>query len=256
MLKHLVFCSVVFIAPSLAFAADTCTTRLQQQAGQQQEETLFDQGASAFAAGDYATALASWEPLARKGNCNAQFNLGTLYLKGRGVAADASAAVGWFRKAAEQGQAMAQFNMGEAYRTGTAVDKDQDQAVRWYTLAADQGLAVAQHFLGVAYATGQGAPQDFGAAMHNYRKAAEQGHPDAQYNLGLMYAFARGVPQDKVLAYFFVKTAAAQGSRLAVKGVPVVAAKMTAYQLAEADKMIDAWTPGMPFPVSSVTGQR
>jgi TPR repeat protein len=256
MLKHLLFCSALFIPPSLALAADACTSRLQQQAGQEQEEELFDKGASAFAAEDHAAALASWEPLARKGNCNAQFNLGALYLKGRGVAADASAAVGWFRKAAEQGQAMAQFNMGEAYRTGTAVDKDPEQAVRWYAMAADQGLAVAQHFLGVAYASGQGVPKDFGAAMRNYRKAAEQGHPDAQYNLGLMYAFARGVPQDKVLAYFFVKTAATQGSRLAVKGAPVVAAKMTGDQLAEADKMIDAWKPGMPFPVSSVTGQQ
>ena len=39
----------------------------------------FDKGLAAAEAGDYATALAEWKPLAEQGYAAAQFNLGLLY---------------------------------------------------------------------------------------------------------------------------------------------------------------------------------
>jgi uncharacterized protein len=69
-------------------------------------------GLKAYRSGDYATALRKWRPLAELGDANAQFNLGLLFLQGRGVAQDDKEAMMWFRKSTEQGNANAQFDPG------------------------------------------------------------------------------------------------------------------------------------------------
>lgn len=61
---------------------------------------------------DYATALKEFLPLARQGNAVAQYNLGKMYLQGRGVAQDYKEAVRWLRLAAEQGDMGAQADLG------------------------------------------------------------------------------------------------------------------------------------------------
>jgi hypothetical protein len=42
----------------------------------------FAKGWSAYKAGDYATALREWTPLAEQGNAYAQYNLGILFVFG------------------------------------------------------------------------------------------------------------------------------------------------------------------------------
>ena len=71
----------------------------------------FKKGVIAYQSGDYATALREWEPLAKQGDSRAQFNLGLMYGKGRGVLRDYKTAVKWYRLAAEQGYASAQSNL-------------------------------------------------------------------------------------------------------------------------------------------------
>jgi hypothetical protein len=73
----------------------------------------FQKGYTAYKSGDYATALREWEPLAKQGNAFAQYNLGLMYDKGRGVPQDYKTAVKWYRLAAEQGNAVAQERYGE-----------------------------------------------------------------------------------------------------------------------------------------------
>ncbi|MCH8098520.1 MAG: sel1 repeat family protein [Proteobacteria bacterium] len=60
-----------------------------------------DEGVVAYNRGDYATALREWRPLAEQGDAEAQFNLGLMYYKGRGVPQDYAEAVKWYRLAAE-----------------------------------------------------------------------------------------------------------------------------------------------------------
>ena len=64
--------------------------------------------ATAYRRGDYATALRITQPLAEQGNPSAQYDLGVLYEKGRGVAKDEVEAATWYRKAADQGYEQAQ----------------------------------------------------------------------------------------------------------------------------------------------------
>ena len=103
-----------------------------------------EDASAAFTRGDYAAAADLWRPLAEQGNATAQYNLGALYERGRGVAKDQAAAVEWFRKAANQGNAKAQFNLGFRYSAGTDVPQDDVQAYMWLELAASQRTAFTE----------------------------------------------------------------------------------------------------------------
>ena len=48
----------------------------------------FDRGVVAYESGNYATALREWTPLAEQGLVEAQYNLGQMYYKGKGVPKD------------------------------------------------------------------------------------------------------------------------------------------------------------------------
>ncbi len=101
----------------------------------------YDEGVAAYQAGDYATALREFSPLAKQGDAVAQSDLST-YDKGQGVLRD-YAAVKWYRLAAQQGDAVAQSNLGVMYAYGRGVPKDYVQALKWLNLAAAHGNAVA-----------------------------------------------------------------------------------------------------------------
>jgi TPR repeat protein len=91
----------------------------------------FGVGMAAYRAGDFATALSEWTPLAEQGSADAQFFLGTMHDKGEGVPPDAAEAVKWWRLAAEQGDSSAQFMVGSRYANGTGVPQDYAEAVKW-----------------------------------------------------------------------------------------------------------------------------
>jgi TPR repeat protein len=136
-------------------------------------------GEDAYNRGDFATALREWRPLAEQGDARAQYNLGVLYRKGRGVPQDDVQARQWYEKAAAQGQAKAQYNLGTLYLNGSGVPKDYQQALRWFRLAADQGEALAQTKIGIMYDDGQGVPHDFVQAHKWYNLAATNGDKPA-----------------------------------------------------------------------------
>ncbi len=100
-------------------------------AAQSLEEAEF-----AYERGDYTQAGRIFSPLAEQGVASAQFYLGLMYEKGRGVRQDHSTALTWFRKAAAQGYAGPQNNLGLMYERGRGVRKDVVRALMWYTVAA------------------------------------------------------------------------------------------------------------------------
>jgi hypothetical protein len=121
----------------------------------------FEAGVAAARAGDHATALREWRPLAETGNRDAQFNLGLLYENGLGVAKDGARAAQWYRRAAERDDRTAQAYLGEMYAQGLGVARDDIEALSWYKRAAERGHAASQYNVGLFYATGRGiAPSD------------------------------------------------------------------------------------------------
>ena len=154
------------------------------------------------------------------------------------------------RALAEQGDAEGQLHIGYRYSVGQGVSQDYTEAVRWYRLAADQGNATAQYNLGVRYDNGEGVPLDYGEAVRWYRLAADQGVAFAQIGLASMYASGEGVPQNDVEAHMWFDLAIAQSSGddrdSYVEARDAVVERMTADQIAEAQRRAREWTPTSP----------
>lgn len=92
----------------------------------------FDEAASAFAAGDYDTALAEVLPLAEQVDPRSQYGMGVLYENGFAVTKDPLQAASWYRKAAEQGDIDALSNLGVPYQNGQGVVQDKVLALALY----------------------------------------------------------------------------------------------------------------------------
>jgi TPR repeat protein len=186
---------------------------------------------------DYAEAERWFRLAAEQGNADAQHNLGGLHASGTIVAKDYVEAERWFRLAAAQGHAGAQTNLGAMYANGIGVVQDDAEAERWFRLAAAQGNAEAQYNLGAMYCGRSGAAKDYATAVKWYGLAASQGHTDAQYVLGAMYGNGTGVAQDYVQAHMWFNLAAISGNGESMRNRDVVAGKMTASQIAEAQML-------------------
>jgi TPR repeat protein len=167
----------------------------------------FQAGMTAYDREDYATALREWQPLAEQGDALAQYQVGMMYHKGRGVPQDDVQARKWYGQAAAQGQTKAQFSLGTLYFNGEGGPKDYQQALRWLRLAADQGMALAQT------------------------------------KLAIMYDYGEGVPKDKVQAYKWLTLAAKNGDKSAPLLLSSLDKEMTPAQIAKAKKLASEWKP-------------
>lgn len=116
----------------------------------------FKEVATAYARGDYVTALREWRQLAAAGDARAQFNLGLMHEKAKGVRRDMGRAGEWYRRAAEQGHMLAQTNLGKMYFLGDGVEENYVEAAKLLRQAAHQGVGPAQFFIGMIYVGGGG----------------------------------------------------------------------------------------------------
>jgi len=115
---------------------------------------------------------------------------------------------------AQQGNPSAQYILGVMYDRGKGVRQDYAKAFEWYQKAASQGYSNAQYNLGSMYYRGEGVRQDYAKAFEWHQKAAIQGDADAQYSLGLMYYRGEGVRQDKAISKEWAGKACDSGLQL------------------------------------------
>lgn len=73
--------------------------------------------------------------------------LGTMYVKGVGVAQNYPLAINWYEKAAAKGHCLAQFNLGVIHRDGLGVPADRDQARDYFKQSAKNKCPKAQKAL-------------------------------------------------------------------------------------------------------------
>ena len=85
---------------------------------------------------DYAAAVAWWRQAARRGDVEAEYNMGHAYANGIGVLKDYKVAAQWWQKAANKGYAPAMTKLGFLYRLGQGVKKDTIKSYVWFNLAA------------------------------------------------------------------------------------------------------------------------
>jgi len=102
-----------------------------------------EEGHAAFQKRDFDEAFEILLPLAEKGDAEAQFKVGFMYVHGRGVDRDFDEAIKWMTAAAEQGYPEAQYNLALSYDIGRGVARDLVEAHKWATLAVGQGYTSA-----------------------------------------------------------------------------------------------------------------
>jgi TPR repeat protein len=197
----------------------------------------FEDGETAYNQHDYKAALEAWQPLAERGDAQAQYKLGVMYDNGFGVKADIALAADWYRRAAVQGDKAAERHYEAnnfAYNLGlskTAQAKPSDKVV-----VAKEVKAAAKTVVEIEPAAGSAqqsiAPAPVAAPMvvapviaaapvpviydiPMMQDQAERGDVQAQLRLGNLYALGKQVPQDYQQAGHWYAEAATQGNALA-----------------------------------------
>jgi TPR repeat protein len=92
--------------------------------------------------------------LAKEGDPEAQYKIGSFYLQGELVVKDNAEGVKWIRKAAEQGHREAQSSLAGQYFGTQPIETDSKESPKWYYIAAMQGDSNAASLLGYMYYNG------------------------------------------------------------------------------------------------------
>jgi uncharacterized protein len=103
-------------------------------------------GLAAFAHHDYVKAAYLLQPLAARGDANAQMAMCFMYTHGRGVPQNYYAAAAWCKRAANQGNPAAQYQLGLLYDKGHGVPADVILAYKWLNLAAASAMGPKRDF--------------------------------------------------------------------------------------------------------------
>jgi len=165
----------------------------------------FKKGWKAYSSTDYPVALSEWQDLADAGDANACYGMGLLYGNGFGVDMNDELALKYYLIAAEKGHAEAQYSLGIMHQNGWGLPINEEEGIKWYLLAADQGVV------------------------------------GAHLALGRVYAMDYSEKFDAVEAYKWFGLAANFGDLDAKSKLDFLASRMTADQIAEADRRVGAW---------------
>jgi hypothetical protein len=179
-----------------------------------------EKGLTAYAQGDYETALANCQPLADDGNVDAMFCVGQMYANGFGV------------------------------------DMDDAMAMKWYGLAAGEGHPEALYRLAVMHANGWGVPMNDAAAAGFYRLAAGFGYIPAQAAMGYSYSHGAGVDKNLVKSYMWFAVAAHNGDMTASAERDKIADRLTPEQLQAGKDDVAAYLASHEGQVEQVAGEK
>lgn len=151
---------------------------------------------------------------AKRGDREAQNEVGFMYANGESSPQNLDEALKWIRKSAAQGFVSAQHNLGEHYDRGLGVPQDFEEARKWYVRAAEQNFAPSLACLAVLYYQGKGGPVDQEKALDCYKRVCELGLDcgldigavaSAYYMVGRMLLEGQGSPVDEVEGIKYLK---------------------------------------------------
>ena len=175
-------------------------------------------GIAAWQKGDFEGAVASWRPLASKGDADAAFNLGQAYRIGKGVPLNLAQAQSWYEVAARKGHVDAATSLGillfqNGNRTG---------AMRWLKQAGDKGEPRAALLYGTALYNGDGIKADPVLAYAYVSRAAATGLAPARATLADMDSM---MPLDQRQRGVAIAQAAVGGKNIKPVAIKPVAIK-------------------------------
>jgi TPR repeat protein len=125
-----------------------------------------------------------------------QTSMGMVYLQGKaGHERDDTEAALLFTSAAEQGYARAQYNLGLLYDKGRGVERNLKTAAMWYRKAASQDHPASQHNLALRYMQGlrsEWSPQNDKEAVHLFKLGSSHMHPPSLTCLAMCFEHGIG----------------------------------------------------------------
>jgi len=164
---------------------------------------------------------------AQQGDAQAQYQLGNLYLQGKGTDKSITTGVHWLKKAAkrdikpaitalkylqeagldhwleaEKGNAESQYQVAKMF-IDAGQPNDIEKALPWLEKAAQQDNADAALALGKLNKNGTYFPSNSQLAFKWLKKSAELGNAEAQYQLSLLYKNGIGISSDDTLAQYW-----------------------------------------------------
>ncbi len=154
--RRYIFTLSVFLCLLGCGAANELYSELPDPIGDVTESDRYIIGLKWYESGDYDIARKFWAPLAKQGDCDAQYALGYLYFRGLGVGKSHKKALELWDRSANQGNVQAQTNLGIAYSwqkirnsaldctKGCGSDKDLVEAYKWFKIAESGGIQQEQ----------------------------------------------------------------------------------------------------------------
>ncbi len=146
---------------------------------------------------------------------------------------------------AAKGDKDAEYTMGILYLGDFGDTPDVPKALDWLTRAAGHGSTDAMINLGDLSYAGKQVPQDYALALGWYDKAAVKGDGTGLYNAAVMYRDGLGTPVDVVKAYTYALRLQLPGEGRAqamiIAMMPRLSVTDRASALAEAARMYVAW---------------
>ncbi len=150
------------------------------------------QAQKAYDVKDYQKALNYLQPLVKKGNKQAEFELGTMYELGHGVPQSISKAMELYKRASSTKSPM---HLSVHLTYTNKPDNPAKQFKIWLKQAMD-GDSLAQNDVGYCYLKGIGTKIDYAEAKKWLKEAVKQNNDNAMVNLGFMYQNGAGIEQD------------------------------------------------------------
>jgi len=131
-----------------------------------------------LAGGADLNAAKSWyEKAAGNNSADGNYALGLMYETGQAGEKDLTRAFDLYHKAAAAGpQSDAEYAIGRMLLRGRGIPRDAKESVIWLKKAAQHGNPAGQYMLAAAYEAGWGVKIDEGEAYYWYRRA-DQGDP-------------------------------------------------------------------------------
>ena len=173
------------------------------------------------------------------------------------------------RTLADQGEVRAMTLLGcmllggSPYRDAIGTPLDPAEARRWLERAATLGDPVAAVRLGGIYERGEHTARQPSLAENWYLRAARQGHSAGLYSLGMLYAHGADPVSQRPIPAWMLLTLADRTYRAAPErdellperhrpssaraGLSRLKDRMHPSDIAEAERLADAWKPGQPL---------
>jgi uncharacterized protein len=188
--------------------------------------------------------LAQLQPLAEKGNAEAQYFVGMLYQLGIGGATrDLKQAFTWFEKADNANDPLGAYKVGCFYggQFPDIVAVDLDKALTHKLIAAQAGYSLAQSDVGTLYFQ----RADFINAEKWWLLSAAQANATAANNLSVLYQQGKARPADLISAYAWFNIAYIASRRKmddkAEAHLDAMAATMSRADIRAAKKLAREW---------------